>query len=163
MDEKTESLIERGASLLIGLVLLLVGLLTNIDDKAQTILLAIAIPLISLATGIQLLNSLPHAIVNARNYVKNSGREEVIQKEVIDNTTEIPLWLTELEEFGKQIVKVKEAETDVMFPGATGVTEEPPPEPTIEEPVIPLEEVKFPEEEPKPEDSRFPGQEPAEE
>jgi len=111
MDEKTESLIERGVSLFIGLALLLVGLLANVTASATTTLLAIGIPLIAFATGIQLLNSLPHAIVNARNYVKNSGRKEVIIKEVKDNTTELPEWLEgRIEKVDKQLKDIIEKE-----------------------------------------------------
>lgn len=147
MDEKTESLIERGASLLIGLVLVLIGLMVKfpIDSPARSVLLGIGIPLISLATGIQLLNSVPHAIVDARNYVKNAGQQEtLIPKEQVDNTTELPEWLKEVEELGKQMVKVREQPPDIE--------PEPVPEP-------PLETVVFPEEECE-EEPRFPGQEP---
>ena len=153
MDEKIESLIERGASLLIGLILLLVGLLANVDDRAQTVLLAIGIPLISLATGIQLINSLPHAVVDAKNYVKNSCQQEVtISREKENNTTEYPEWVKKLDERVAQVDKnlMERIEKEAAEPEHVGVQDviefhemaDKVSAPTIDKVVFPEEECK---------------------
>ena len=118
MDEKTESLIERGASLLIGLVLLLVGLIANVSDRATTVLLAIGIPLISLATGIQLINALPHAVVDAKNYIKNSGQPPTPPKVLLENSTELPEWLKgyekEYKNLEERLIKVDKQQMEII-------------------------------------------------
>ena len=134
MDEKTESLIERAASLIVGVVMVLIATLALVTTEARTVLLSIGIPLISIAFGIQLLNSLPHAWVDARNYVKNSNtpKEIVVSSDTVDNDTQIPIWIQELGERAKEVIidfdskhiaNIEKAHTESI------TKEEPPPAP----------------------------------
>ena len=130
MDEKTESLIERAASLIVGVVMVLIATLALVTTEARTVLLSIGIPLISIAFGIQLLNSLPHAWVDARNYVKNANtpKEIVVSSDTVDNDTQIPIWIQEL---GTRVAKIDEqlmSNIEKVYE-ETVVKEEPPPAP----------------------------------
>ena len=126
--------------------------MANVDAGARAVLLGIGIPLISLATGIQLINSVPHAIVDAKNYIKNSGQPPTPQVKPLleSNTTELPEflrpWVEENKVIKERLLKVdKQLKNNIEMEAAK--LESPQKAAEIDIPETPnLEDVVFPEE-----------------